>query len=140
MPVRDDCWPPLPDSLAEIAEVIGRADTLRLVGSLPASGSRKWRVCFYVPKKIEPDHFLVGLLGWKKARALGHAFAGMILQPSNGKNVMRQIRNRQIKELAKEGQPPADIAAAVGLSEYTVRRILRGDAPEARRPSLRDNR
>ena len=37
----------LPESVQEIAEVIGRDKALEFIGKLPVSGSRSWRVCVY---------------------------------------------------------------------------------------------
>lgn len=125
--------PPLPDSVAEIADVIGRDQALHLIGSLPQSGSRAWRVCVYIPKRLPTvDHPLVHTLGWCDANKLVYAFSGMILQPSNCRFIARAARNRRIREMAKEGFSVNDIAYGVDLSTYRVREILAGDPPEVK--------
>jgi hypothetical protein len=122
-----DVAPPLPDSVAEIAEVIGRDQALHLIGSLPQSGSRAWRVCIYVPKRLPSvDHPLVRVLGWKDANKLVNAFSGMILQPSNCRFIVRAARNRRIREMAAEGCSVKEIAHGVDLSVDWVREILSG--------------
>lgn len=125
--------PPLPESVAEIAEVIGRDQALHLIGSLPQSGSRAWRVCVYIPKRLPSvDHQLVRILGYHDAQKMVRAFSGMILQPSNCRFLARAARNRRIKEMAEEGLSINEIAHGVDLSAYRVREILAGDTPEAR--------
>ncbi len=125
--MSSDLATPLPESVAEIAEVIGRDQALHLIGSLPQSGSRAWRVCIYVPKRLPSvDHKLVRILGWKDANRLVRAFSGMILQPSNCRNIVRAARNRRIREMAKEGYSVREIAHGVDLSIYRVREILSG--------------
>lgn len=115
---------PLPPSVAEIAEVIGREEALSLVGQLPVAGSRSWRVCLYVPKRLPANHKLVALLGWRNASRLSRIFSGEILQPSNCRLLVRAYRNRQIVRMAGEGLPIDEIAACVLLSPYRVREII----------------
>ncbi len=120
--------PPLPESVAEIAEVIGRDQALHLIGALPQSGSRAWRVCVYVPKALPSvDHPLVRILGWKDANRLVNAFSGMILQPSNCRFIVRAARNRRIREMADEGYSVREIAHGIDLSVDWVREILSGN-------------
>jgi len=117
---------PLPESVAEIAEVLGREKALSFIGRLPVSGSRAWRVCVYIPKRLPADHKLVHMLGWHDASRLCEAFAGMILQPSNCRFLHRQHRNREIRRMDAEGMPVPDIADVVELSTYRVREIIAG--------------
>lgn len=114
----------LPPSVAEIAEVIGRQKALELIGSLPQSGSRPWRVCVYIPKRLPADHRLVEILGWHDAKRLAWAFAGMILQPSNCRHISRERRNERILELAEQGVCLQRIAEVVDLSPRQVREII----------------
>lgn len=128
-----DLAPPLPESVAEIAEVIGRDQALRLIGSLPQSGSRAWRVCVYIPKRLpEVDHPLVRILGWNDANKLVRAFSGMILQPSNCRFIARAARDRRIREMAADGLSVGEIAQGVNLSTYRVREILVGETARGR--------
>lgn len=117
---------PLPETVAEIAEVIGREKALDFIGRLPVSGSRAWRVCVYIPKRLPADHKLVRMLGWHDASKLCHAFSGMILQPSNCRFLHRAHRNREILRMYAEGMPVIDIADVVELSTYRVREIIAG--------------
>ena len=114
----------LPESVAEIAEVIGREKALHLIGSLPQSGSRPWRVCVYVPKRLPADHQLVEILGWHDAKRLSWAFAGMILQPSNCRRLAIRTRNREIRAAANDGAAIPEIAHAFDLSPRQVREVI----------------
>lgn len=116
--------PKLPESVEEIAEVIGRGKALDFIGRLPTSGSRAWRVCVYIPKRLPVDHKLVRMLGWHDAQKMVQAFTGMILQPSNCRFLHRQHRNREILRMDYEGMPVTDIADVVELSTYRVREII----------------
>lgn len=125
---------PLPESVAEIAEVIGRDQALHLIGSLPQSGSRAWRVCVYIPKRLPSvDHPLVRILGYHDAQRMVRAFSGMILQPSNCRFLARAFRDRRIREMADEGLSIKEISFAVDLSAYRVREILAAGSPRRAR-------
>ncbi len=135
--MQHDVLPRLPESVQEIAEVIGREKALEFIGRLPTSGSRAWRVCVYIPKRLPADHKLVEMLGWHDAKRLVDAFSGMILQPSNCRFLHRQHRNREIVRMEAEGMPVADIADAVELSTYRVREILAFEQSETPKEALR---
>jgi hypothetical protein len=116
----------LPQSVIEIAEVIGRDKALHLIGSLPRSGSRSWRVCIYIPKERLPkEHKLVQILGWDDACKLAEAFAGEILQPSNCRSIARAVRDRRLREMYQEGIQIEEIALSLNLSIYRVKEILK---------------
>ncbi|WPZ28956.1 hypothetical protein T8A63_15180 [Sulfitobacter sp. OXR-159] len=122
---------PLVGVAGEIAEVIGRAKTCRLIEEMRGSTGRSWRVCIYVPKRLHLDHDLVRILGWKDARRLSAAFGGEILQTSNLRYLERNWRAWGIHQLHRvKGLAPAEIADQIGLSVSRVREILRGNPPE----------
>lgn len=120
----------LPASVAEIAEVIGRERALYLIGKLPRTGSRAWRVCFYVPKRLPPDHQLVRILGWHDAMRMVRHFGGSIVQAAYGFELLVRWRHREIHRLHRAGWRNAEIAEAIGLSRYRVREVLAGTPPE----------
>ncbi|RYH04114.1 hypothetical protein EU805_01710 [Salipiger sp. IMCC34102] len=120
-----DDYTDLPQSVREIAEVIGRKLALDLIAALPQSGSRPWRRMLYVPKNLPVDHWLVRKLGWHMAQKLSRAFAGMILQPANCRSIEREFfRNRAIPELVEDGIPVEEVAELTRLSAYRVRELL----------------
>lgn len=120
----------LPGCAQEIAEVIGREKTLFLIGQLPRSPSRSWRVVLYVPKRLPVDHDLVKLLGWNDADKLRKHFGGEILQPSNCNVVYRKARNRSARAMAADGMPIPQIADILDLTPRQVRNILAETPPE----------
>lgn len=122
---------PLVGVAGEIAEVIGRAQTITLVEAMRGSTGRSWRVCIYVPKRLHIDHDLVRILGWKDARRLCHAFGGEILQTSNLRYLERRKRYWGIFVMRYySGWSPDLVAESTGMSVYRVREILRGNPPE----------
>ena len=122
----------LPNSVQELAEVIGREKALRLIGGLPQCGKRSWRKVLYVPKpsRLGASHPLVRVLGYADALKLSEAFGGEILQPSNCNFIARNFRNTTIRTMAAKGMSPADIAEAVQITSRQVRNILKENAPE----------
>ena len=114
----------LPDSVAEIAEVIGHDKALDFVRQIPRSGSRRWRACVYIPKRLPADHPLVHMVGWEDASKLVYAFSGMILQPSRLEGMEHAHRNQQIVRAADEGVPIDEIADVYELSRYRVKEII----------------
>jgi len=121
---------PLPGVAQDIADIIGRDQALRLIFQLPASGSRPWRVCLYVPKRMAVDDLLVRFLGFRDAERMRRHFGGEILQPSNCRYLERAWRNVAIWRLSELGYAVPVIALDHGLSDYRVLEILRGKPPE----------
>jgi hypothetical protein len=124
----------LPQSVQEIADVIGREKALRLLGGLDSCGKRNWRVCLYVPHRIRPDHPLVQALGWHYATKMVREFGGIILQPSNCRFLARRFRNASIHRMAQEGMALREIAESVQLSVRQVRNVLAEEPPEDEKP------
>jgi hypothetical protein len=125
----------LPESVQEIADVIGRERALYLIGQIPQCGKRSWRVNLYVPQRLKPDHQLVQILGWQDAQRMVREFGGMILQPSNCNHLHRRFRNATIHRLAADGQSIQDIAESVQLTARQVRNILAEKPPEETPPA-----
>ena len=117
----------LPESVAEIAEVLGFDKALLFVASLPPSGSRPHRRCVYIPTQLPVDHWMVRMLGWHDAMRMQRAFGGMILHPSNARFWHRDIRNARIRKMREDGLSLAGIAGELGLSVHRVREILAND-------------
>ena len=113
----------LPPSVAQIAEVIGRSRALYLIGRIPPTGRRSWRVCFYVPKVINPDHWLVRTLGWHDAAKMAGQFGGEILHTSNCRFIVKRFRDAEIRRMRRAGMQLDEIAQAVELSVGRVQDI-----------------
>jgi hypothetical protein len=120
----------------EIAECIGYDLAVRLIESLPQSGSRPWRRCVYVPERMPLDHKLVQIIGFEAAELLAREFGGLILQPGNGRRRYRGAITHMVLAERRLNYSPREIGIRLGLPRTTVISILeREDAlskpPEA---------
>ncbi|NSY36852.1 hypothetical protein [Leisingera sp. ANG59] len=70
----------LPESVEEIAEVIGRGLAVRLVEGTRARGKRRWRRQLYVPAEIPEEHRIVSMIGLDAARRLSFSHGNCILE------------------------------------------------------------
>jgi hypothetical protein len=149
----------LPDSVQEIADVIGDERALFLIGQLPrcyvpgrsgTSGSvtreagksvAVERVIMYVPKRLTFDHQLVTILGWQDAQKLVTAFGGEILYPANCTAIYRPFRDEHIVRLVSEGVPTVTVAEWFNVSERQVRNLTRDvrEKPQEDRRAANDN-
>lgn len=121
---------PYPQSVCEIAEVIGIEKALLLCRSLLFSGSRPWRVVLYVPKRMGADHRLVGILGFEDAMSLSRHFGGEILQISNGRFVGRQHFLKSVQYLRGKGWGASAIARETGRSVDAVKLAMEQIPPK----------
>jgi hypothetical protein len=116
--------------------VIGHEAALYLVGQLPqversdksgdgSTGKRcKRRVTsLCVPKRLKPDHRLVGILGMERAQKLIQAFGGENFILPNCREVYTRFRNSEIQRMHREGMSRADIADIIGVSLSTVQKL-----------------
>lgn len=119
----------LPESVQEIADVIGTSAALRLVCQLPSRyrshNDRSRRVIMYVPKRLRPDHRLVEILGFETARKLVDAFGGEIMYPANCRFVFDRYRDEAIVRMIDEGARVEVVACLFGMTERHVRNITR---------------
>ena len=137
----------LPESVQEIADVIGRDRALYLIGRLPKTyppstrtkhGATE-RVILYVPKSLRPDHSLVQILGWHDAMKLVRVFGGEILQPANCREVYRRFRDQSIRAFLMAGASPVHIAGLMGVSDRHVKNLAREITQEERTPANDNN-
>lgn len=138
----------LPNSVQEIADVIGRERALFLIGQLPTCTTidprTGWkngrRPMLYVPsvRRLQPDHMLVRILGWKDAEKLCRHFGGEILQPASCTEIYRAFRDRSIARLVSEGVPPKMVAEWFGVTDRHVR-TARRENPQEERTAANDN-
>jgi len=118
----------LPESVQQIADVIGRDAALRLVNRLPRSyaGRRQSGIpMLYVPRLLSPDHSLVQLIGFPAAQKLVRAFGGEILYPAACIDVVRHARNREIVRLLNDGWDERVIAYTFGMTVRQLKNIRR---------------
>ena len=138
----------LPDSVQQIADVIGREQALLLVGKLPRciagkDGHKSSRVVMYVPTlaRLALDHKLVQILGWIDAEKLSRHFGGEIMYPANCAHIQREFLHKTIIQMMAGGRMKAtECAAIVGVHERTVRNLIRENPPEETEHASNDNR
>ncbi|HDR9053161.1 TPA: hypothetical protein QDB02_000858 [Burkholderia vietnamiensis] len=131
----------LPESVQEIADVIGRERALYLIGQLPryvggASGKQSSRVILYVPtpQRLRDDHDLVRILGRDDAMKLCNAFPGENLSPPNCNQIYKRYRDtqmaRMVGDMVGEGLPNGyavgQVANLFGVTGRTVRNACAG--------------
>jgi len=122
----------LPELLRELIDCIGEAAAFRLI---------EWRGGAYlsVPKRVDPQHPLVELIGPAQFVALVERFSGETLMLPKNDAVMRQQRHQMIRHLRYHERLPVDaIALRVGYSMRRVFQILGEHAPTPTSGSLFD--
>jgi hypothetical protein len=135
----------LPATAQEIADVIGREQTLYLIGQLPraykAAGEYRngSKVVMYVPKVLHPTDKLVRILGWQDAMKLVREFSGMLIEPANCAHIYRPFRDVHIRRLVDDGVPRVMVAEWFGITERMVRTILSEIPPQDRRAANDNN-
>jgi hypothetical protein len=135
----------LPESVQEIAAVIGDERALYLIGNLPTCycgtpGHKSNRAMLYVPTmaRLKPSHELVLILGWECAVKLVKAFGGEILKPANCTAIYREFRDANILRLVGYGAPAGVVAEWFAVSERLVKNLIR-ENPQVERRSANDN-
>ena len=113
----------LPQSAAEIVEVVGVEAALRLVEAW--GGIR-----LYVPQQMPEDHLLVSALGRAEAGQLADRYGGETIQIPRCLHALRAVRNAHIRRERYDGASPALLALRYRLTERQVYSILAaGDEP-----------
>lgn len=115
----------LPDSVQQVAEVIGEEAALKLVNGWPRTAKAS-RPVVYVPARLTPDHRLVAILGWQTAERLVRVFGGDILFLATCASARRAGRDAEIEEDMRNGPTlsPAVIAQRYGIHVVHARRIM----------------
>lgn len=147
--------PKLPQSVQDIADVIGRDKALYLIGQLPKCQVRDnrykhrpgstgtQRVIMYVPKRLKPDHVLVRILGWQDAERLVQAFGGEIICPPTLRDtVYLPFRDSAIVRIHREQRASiAEIASWFDMTERRVAQLLDGvkETPQEALQPANDN-
>ena len=139
----------LPESVQQLADVIGCELALLLVGQLPKAYSRDKRypgaksgsVVMYVPSisRLGADHQLVRIVGWHAAVRLSKAFGGEIMYPATCQAIYREFRNESIIRLSKQGVKKAHLAEWFDVDERTIRNLTRENPPEELIVAANDN-
>lgn len=130
----------LPESVREIAELIGRESALTLIKRLPktAHGRHIAKPIMYVPKTMSLSNtwacFYLTTLGWDKAMRLIRNFGGEILYPANCKQFEARQRDRDIRSCLQAGEDVDLIATIFNVPRRHVLKLLREISPDEKVP------
>lgn len=109
----------LPETLCDIAELIGTSAALKLVEHYGGVGA------LYIPRTIEPDHHLARNIGIEAARKLATHYGSDYLRSiPRCTRRLRSLRNAEIRARRKAGESPAVLARAYGMTERSIWMIL----------------
>lgn len=129
----------LPESVREIAEVIGRESALMMIKQLPRclhgkEGKKANHPIMYVPKTMSLANkwarFYLTTLGWDKSVRLVRVFGGEILTPANCRHMEARLRDRDIRSCLKAGEDVDLIATIFNVPRRHVLKLLREIPPE----------
>jgi hypothetical protein len=108
----------LPPILQEIAALIGLPATLQIIAAY--GGTR-----LYVPKRFDPDHPLVKLVGHAAAAKMVEIYGGMDhFDIPAARRAAEAVRNERIRAERRDGATQARLAVKWGISERWIRTIV----------------
>ncbi len=109
----------LPPKLLEIAEYCGDKTAMDLLQHYGGG-----HIC--VPQQVDALHQLSQVLGVVAAAVFCQNFAGETIQIPKAAKAFRALRNTQIRQLRKEGEPLFNVARKFGLTERQILTICNG--------------
>lgn len=109
----------LPPKLLEIADYCGDKTAMDLLQHYGGG-----HVC--VPQQVDALHQLSQVLGPRAAAEFCENFAGEIIQIPKAAKAFRAIRNSEIRQLRKEGEPLFNVARKFGLTERQILTVCKG--------------
>ena len=115
---------PLPETVAEIAEVIGRGSAVRLVEGTRATGKRKWRRHLYVPGDMPDDHRITKMIGLEAAEQLSHSHGNCIIELPSCFALRKAYMADHALRLFDAGAALSEIACEMGIEQKTAKGLL----------------
>ncbi len=115
---------PLPETVAEIAEVIGRGNAVRLVEGTRATGKRKWRRQLYVPGEMHEEHRIAKMIGLETAKQLSHSHTNCIIELPSCFALRKAYMADHALRLADAGAVLSEIAREMGVELKTAKGLL----------------
>jgi hypothetical protein len=125
---------PLPESMEEIAEVIGRGNAVRLVEGTRAGGKRRWRRSLYVPSEMTEEHRIASMVGFEDATRLSFSHGNCIVELPSCHGLRKAYLADHAMRLNDGGATAAEIAQELGVEQKTVVALL--DLADYWRPRL----
>ncbi|MDE4304005.1 hypothetical protein PXK30_03665 [Phaeobacter gallaeciensis] len=115
---------PLPESVQEIAEVIGRRNAVRLVEGTRQTGGRKWRRQLYVPGDMKEDHRIAAMIGVEAALLLSKSHAHCILELPSCHGLRKAYMADHALRQWDAGASISEIAQEMGIEIKTAQGLL----------------
>jgi hypothetical protein len=112
----------LPAAIRELARVLGDADAMRLIGSLPGA-----RISVPKPGKAKDDHPLRMALSPEGFVKLLAEYGGGELQVPKGDAYLRRLRHDHVRQCREQGLTFDETAEATGYSRRQCINIMGGD-------------
>lgn len=109
----------LPQSLREIADVIGLAGALALSGHLGGT-----RITVPTVGRLWTDHPLCAAIHYDEVLKLAEIYGGTSIYVPKADGAARELRNVEIRELRRRGVAVANLARRFRLSDRQVLTIL----------------
>lgn len=111
----------LPESLRDIAELIGLPSTLVLV--------KFWGgvMHLYIPGNMKPEYQLAQRLGFTAAKLLSDNYGNDYISVPRAAAAIRAIRDGEIKERHMHGESAPRLALRYGLTERQIWSIIGKD-------------
>ncbi|PCJ05871.1 MAG: hypothetical protein COB16_14335 [Rhodobacteraceae bacterium] len=115
---------PLPETVAEIAEVVGRGNAVRLVEGTRATGKRKWRRHLYVPGDMPDDHWITKMIGLEAAVWLSYSHGNCIIELPSCFALRKAYMADHALRLSYAGAALPEIAREMGVEQKTAKGLL----------------
>ncbi|MCV6587530.1 MAG: hypothetical protein OIF57_00685 [Marinobacterium sp.] len=107
----------LPESLRELAEIIGLEYALVMADMFPG-------VPVYIPANCREDHPVAAAIGLENFRKVIYYYGGDTLKLAKSDAVRRQIKHKRAQLLKKSGMTNRQIAAELDYSQRHIERII----------------
>jgi len=115
---------PLPESVEEIADVIGRGNAVRLMEGTRASGKRRWRRQLYIPADMPDNHRIVSMIGLEAATRLSFSHGNLITELPSCHALRKAYLADHALRLNDGGAQLSDIARELGVEQKTAKGLL----------------
>lgn len=120
---------PLPETLEDIADSIGREPALMLAEAMlnRTTGNRSWRSQIYIPQRAMADaHQLVQILGRALAEQLQETHANLIVEVPRCAEIQAAYREHVARQMLADGETPEAVAACGTVTLDRALEIKRG--------------
>ena len=116
---------PLPSTLQDIADTIGREAALRLSEGLlrQRTGARAWRRQIYIPQRLADDHPTVLILGRALAEELQETHVNCILEIPRCADIQAAYREHVARIMLAAGETPDEVVESGVCTRQAARSL-----------------